>query len=73
MKKNGPEAKDEGFDLVGSLLYAIALFAIMYGFSLLPVMEGGILNRPRCFLSGLLYFSAIKKSFPFIGYSFVFR
>ena len=29
-------AKGESFDLAGSLLYAVALFAIMYGISLLP-------------------------------------
>jgi EmrB/QacA subfamily drug resistance transporter len=36
-------AKDEGFDIAGSLLYALALFAIMYGFSLLPAAKAGLL------------------------------
>ncbi|MEN6620626.1 MAG: MFS transporter [Smithella sp.] len=34
-------ADGEGFDFFGSLLYAVALFAIMYGFSLLPLLAGG--------------------------------
>lgn len=36
-------AKDECFDIAGSLLYALALFAIMYGFSLLPTAKAGLL------------------------------
>jgi EmrB/QacA subfamily drug resistance transporter len=36
VKEEWVGAKDEGFDFAGSLLYAVALFAIMYGFSLLP-------------------------------------
>ena len=36
IKEEWVGAKGERFDLVGSLLYAIALFAIMYGVSLLP-------------------------------------
>jgi len=31
-----PEARNENFDFRGSLLYAISLFALMYGFSRLP-------------------------------------
>jgi MFS family permease len=31
-------SKDEGFDLTGSLIYAIGLFSIMYRFSLLPTV-----------------------------------
>ena len=35
-KEERPDAAGEGFDLAGSFLYAIALFALMYGFSQLP-------------------------------------
>jgi EmrB/QacA subfamily drug resistance transporter len=31
-----PAARGERFDVVGSILYAVSLFALMYGFSLLP-------------------------------------
>jgi EmrB/QacA subfamily drug resistance transporter len=34
-------ANGEHFDFTGSLLYAIALFAVMYGFSLLPALQAG--------------------------------
>lgn len=35
-KEEWKAADGEGFDVTGSLLYAVALFAVMYGFSLLP-------------------------------------
>lgn len=37
-----PVNKNEDFDFVCSLLYAVALFAIMYGFSLLPLLKAGL-------------------------------
>ena len=43
IKEEWSGTRGEGFDFVGSLLYAIALFAIMYGFSLLPSWRAGLL------------------------------
>lgn len=40
-KEERQEANGEHFDVMGSLLYAIALFAVMYGFSLLPALQAG--------------------------------
>ena len=37
------EARGEGFDLVGSIIYSLSLVAIMYGFSALPAMLGALL------------------------------
>jgi MFS family permease len=37
------EARGEGFDLVGSIIYGLSLVAIMYGFSALPAMLGALL------------------------------
>ncbi len=34
------EAKGEKFDFIGSIIYGLALIAIMYGFSLLPTISG---------------------------------
>jgi len=34
------EAKGENFDITGSILFSIMLFAIMYGFSSLPTVQG---------------------------------
>jgi len=36
-------AKGERFDLTGSVIYSLTLVAIMYGFSILPEMWGGML------------------------------
>ena len=41
VKEEWKGAEDEGFDFTGSLLYAVALFSIMYGFSLLPAVRAG--------------------------------
>ncbi len=43
VKEKQPESKGEGFDFAGSLLYGVALFAVMYGFSLLPSWQAGLL------------------------------
>jgi EmrB/QacA subfamily drug resistance transporter len=43
VKEEWAEARGEGFDAAGSLLYAVALFAIMYGFSLLPAARAVLL------------------------------
>ncbi|PJB50246.1 MAG: MFS transporter [Chloroflexi bacterium CG_4_9_14_3_um_filter_45_9] len=40
LKGEWAEAKGERFDLIGSVIYSLALVAIMYGFSLLPAMWG---------------------------------
>lgn len=40
-KEEWQPANGERFDFAGSLLYAIALFAVMYGFSLLPALQAG--------------------------------
>jgi EmrB/QacA subfamily drug resistance transporter len=37
------EARGESFDLAGSIIYALALIALMYGFSELPALQGAIL------------------------------
>ena len=40
-KEEWQSANGEHFDFTGSLLYAIALFTVMYGFSLLPALQAG--------------------------------
>jgi len=40
LKGEWAEAKGEKFDLGGSIIYSLALVAIMYGLSLLPAMSG---------------------------------
>ena len=42
IKKEWAESQNEKFDLTGSLLYGLALFGLMFGFSKLPSAEGWI-------------------------------
>lgn len=43
LREEWAEAKGERFDLAGSIIYSLALTAIMYGFSLLPKVPGACL------------------------------
>jgi EmrB/QacA subfamily drug resistance transporter len=56
----------EGFDLTGSLIYAIALFAIMYGFSQLPTLSAGFLIGTGVILLALFIFQQLKSPFPLL-------
>ncbi|MFA5323979.1 MAG: MFS transporter [Smithella sp.] len=58
--------ENEGFDLVGSLLYGIALFAIMYGFSQLPSLSAGFLIGTGVVLLALFIFQQLKSPFPLL-------
>lgn len=42
MKQEWLEASDESFDLIGSIIYGASLTAVMYGFTLLPKLSGGV-------------------------------
>jgi MFS family permease len=67
LKGEWAEARGEGFDLAGSILYALTLLALMYGFSRLPdvlgvgLMLGGIV--------GLVAFVAweLRAAFPVLN------
>jgi EmrB/QacA subfamily drug resistance transporter len=58
--------EDEGFDLVGSLLYAFALFSIMYGFSELPSWRAGFLIGTGLICLVLFIFQQMKSQFPLL-------
>jgi len=59
-------SEDEGFDIAGAVLYALALFAIMYGFSLLPAPKAALLIGLGVF--GLVCFvrQQLKKPVPLL-------
>jgi EmrB/QacA subfamily drug resistance transporter len=61
------EAKGESFDLTGSLAYALALVALMYGFSRLPGMLGAALIALG--VLGLVVFAAweVKARYPVLN------
>ena len=65
-KEARPAAQGERFDLAGSILYAVALFTLMYGFSQLSSIRGGVLIAV-----GVLFFiffirHQLKKPFPLL-------
>lgn len=66
-KEERPAAGNEDFDLIGSFLYAIALFALMYGFSQLPSPIGGalIVIGMICFIFFIR--RQLKKPFPLLN------
>jgi EmrB/QacA subfamily drug resistance transporter len=53
------EAQGERFDIAGTVLYGIALFCLMYGFTLLPAVSGGALVGVG--LAGLAGFVVLER------------
>jgi EmrB/QacA subfamily drug resistance transporter len=66
VEKDAPENRKESFDFAGSLLYAIALFAIMYGFSLLPAWNAGLLIGVGVLCLIFFVFQQLKHPFPLL-------
>ena len=66
IKEDLSETNGEGFDFMGSLLYAIALFAIMYGFSLLPSWTAGALIGTGIICLALFIFQQLRSPFPLV-------
>lgn len=66
VEKEAPENRKESFDFAGSLLYAIALFAIMYGFSLLPAWNAGLLIGVGVLCLVFFVFQQLKHPFPLL-------
>ncbi|MCE5211999.1 MAG: MFS transporter [Deltaproteobacteria bacterium] len=59
-------SENEGFDLTGSLIYAIALFAVMYGFSQLPSLNAGFLIATGVLFLALFIVQQLKSPFPLV-------
>lgn len=66
VEKDASERKKEPFDFAGSVLYAIALFAIMYGFSLLPGWNAGLLIGGGVLCLICFVFQQLKHPFPLL-------
>jgi EmrB/QacA subfamily drug resistance transporter len=66
VEKEAPENRKESFDFAGSLLYAIALFAIMYGFSLLPAWNAGLIIGVGVLSLIFFVFQQLKHPFPLL-------
>lgn len=63
---DGQESSGEGFDISGSLIYGIALFALMYGFSKLPSFNGGFLIGTGVFFLILFISQQLKSPYPLL-------
>lgn len=61
------EAKGERFDLFGSLLYSVAILAVMYGFSLLPAVIGFILVLSGIIILVLFITWELRADFPVLN------
>jgi EmrB/QacA subfamily drug resistance transporter len=66
VKEEWSGAKGEGFDFTGSLLYAVALFTIMYGFSLLPAYKAGLLIGIGIICLVFFILQQLKRSSPLL-------
>jgi EmrB/QacA subfamily drug resistance transporter len=66
IKEERSENNGEGFDFTGSLLYAMALFAIMYGLSQLPSLNAGFLICIGVICLALFIFHQLKNPFPLL-------
>ena len=60
-------ARGEPFDLGGSVLYAAALFAVMYGFSQLPSPTGGVLITVGVICFIFFIRQQLRRPFPLIN------
>jgi EmrB/QacA subfamily drug resistance transporter len=66
IKEDWQETNSEGFDFTGSLIYGIALFALMYGFSQLPSLNAGFLIGIGITFLALFIFQQLKSPFPLV-------
>lgn len=66
-REDRPAASEEPFDLRGSILYAIALFALMFGFSQLPSPWGGVLIAAGIICFIVFIGQQMKKPYPLLN------
>lgn len=63
MREEWAEAKGEKFDLSGSIVLGLSLLSIMYGFSILPDIIGGLLIAAG--VAGLILFGWLESKIRF--------
>jgi len=66
LRQEWAEAKGESFDFVGSLFYALILLMIMYGFSRLPSLTGGIFICAGAAAAGIFVWWELKAENPIL-------
>lgn len=73
MKGEWADARGEGFDWPGALIYGASLAAIMYGFSKLPAAAGWILTATGMMLFPLFLLREKRTEHPLFDISLIFR
>ncbi|MDY9924722.1 MFS transporter [Methanosarcina sp.] len=63
LKGDWLECKGEKFDLTGSVIYSVAIVALMYGFSILPDVKGAVLIAAG--IVGMIVFALYEMRVPF--------
>lgn len=67
LKGEWAECIGEKFDLFGSVLYSIALVSLMYGFSRLPEVIGGLLVVSGVVLIGVFVWYELRLDYPVLN------
>jgi len=73
LKGEWAECIGEKFDLAGSLLYSIALVSLMYGFSVLPDITGGVLVVAGLGLIVAFVWYEQRQPFPVLNMQLFFK
>lgn len=73
IKTEWADAAGEKYDLKGSIVYGLALFAFMYGFSILPTLAGWILFAAGLLLALLFMLIELRVSNPVFEFRLVLR
>jgi MFS family permease len=73
LKGEWAECNGEKFDIPGSLLYSVALVAIMYGFSVLPDVTGGVLLVTGVVLIGVFIWYEQRLAYPVLNMQLFFK
>ncbi|MFA6363997.1 MFS transporter [Methanoregula sp.] len=73
LKGEWMECAGERFDLSGSILYSIALVSLMYGFSILPEVIGGVLVVAGVVLIGVFVWYEQRQDCPVLNMQLFFK
>ncbi|MFA7694643.1 MAG: MFS transporter [Methanoregula sp.] len=73
LKGEWADCAGERFDLTGSVIYSIALVSLMYGFSVLPEVTGGVLVVAGLVLIGVFVWFEQRQDCPVLNMQLFFK
>ncbi len=73
MKKEWAEAKGESFDWTGSVIYGLAMAALIFGFSKLPAVEGWVITGAGLVLMPLFVLREQRAVHPLFDITLISR